>query len=60
MTPYQLIERTAVNFRQHIRAKAGLQTNWISASEDMKNWYREMVERYLVATGELILNKGEE
>lgn len=39
------IEQIAIQFRQNVRAKAGLETDWDLASEDMKDWYRKLAER---------------
>lgn len=45
MTLSQQVEQSAYKLRQHIRAKAGLKCDWVSASESLKEWYREMARR---------------
>lgn len=47
MTTPKQIEQSAYKFRQHIRAKAGLKCDWVKASENMKEFYRELARRQL-------------
>lgn len=36
------LERVAMNFRESVRAKAGLAADWDRASEAMRNFYRHL------------------
>jgi hypothetical protein len=38
-------EKTAQDLRAYIRKRAGLAPDWETASEDMKNFYREHARR---------------
>jgi hypothetical protein len=40
-------EKLAQDLRGYIRKRAGLTANWESASDDMKNFYREHARRML-------------
>lgn len=57
-TVEKLVEAKAFEFRQHIRAKAGLLVNWEKMSNNMYQWYTDMAFNYLMATGEIV--EGEE
>lgn len=46
------VERLAQEFRNYIRAKAGLQgPEWLYVSMSMRDWYRELARRALTAPG---------
>lgn len=53
-TVEKLVEEKAFEFRQHIRAKAGLPVDWVKMSEGMYQFYTDKAFEYLVATGELV------
>ncbi len=38
-------EKTAQELRAYVRKRAGLAADWDRASEDMRNFYREMARR---------------
>lgn len=39
------IEQVAKDFRSHVRRKAGLSRDWDDASEDMKEFYRQLARK---------------
>lgn len=49
----QKIECAAKQFRTEVRRIARLPPAWQSASEQMRNWYRQKAEEFLVAPGDI-------
>ena len=48
MSEYELeIEAVAKVLRKDVRFKAGLKLNWGSASEDMKQFYRQQAKKVI-------------
>ena len=48
-TDRALVEQTAREYREFIRKRCGLNSDWANAPVELKEWYRRMAERIIGA-----------